>query len=627
MRWLSLAIGCALAAGGASAQEAVLYSDDFARSIPPDGGLGPDWSLRGLWYVDGNAVADQAGAEQALATPVSCGDCRVEAQLVVAGSETGLSLRAATPDDRYDAVILADGTLRIRRVRAGAPVTLADAPSGLLDPTGGFTLSLSATGAAPVQLIASIDGVPLATAVDADPAALGAPGLAGLWTLDKGVRFAAFALYGPAAAPADDWPFYRHDPSGTGASAEALTTAQARGLKVAFQVKVRGTDANPIATGGALYLAVADGTLVSLDAQTGATRWVRPIGVSTKSACVPWVSGPIGAAAVVGQTVYAAGGDGQVYAFDKDSGAPLWTTRIANTAANDFIWSSIFPAAGKLFVGVATLAEAKCGENPGFVVSLDQATGAVLGTWWADVNHGEGGGVWTSPSFDPRTNRVFVTTGTVAKGARAVDKPWQQAFVAIDPDTMQTLDSFQLVQTDFYTDWDFGASPTLYDLPGGQHLIAAANKNGFVYALDRDNLAGGVLWTSLISGSGASPDLGESTIVSAAYANGLLFVGGGKTTDGFPGAIAALDPATGAKQWLFHPDGYVLPAMTAVGDEVIAAASHLADGSGTLYVMAQQTGEVLFTLHTPGRLFSQATWANGTLYVADDLGNVFALRP
>ena len=632
-RFLVAVALCALFAfDGARAQaagETVLYADDFALSIPPDGGLGPNWNLRGLWYSDGNAVSDLNDVDQALETPVSCDNCRVEAQIGFAGPETGLSLRAATPDDRYDAVLLGDGTLRLRRVRAGLPVTLAEAPSGLADPTASFTLSLSATGANPVQLVAGVNGVPVAAALDTDPAAL-ASGPAGLWTLTSSVRFATFRLYGPAGPPpppGTDWPYYRRDLSGTGASPEALTTAQARGLHQLFQVHLPGSDANPVVVGNALYLTVANGTLVSLDATTGATNWVQQIGTSVKSACVPWVSGPIGAAAVSGQSVFAPGGDGLVYAFDKDSGAPLWSTRIADTAANDFIWSSVFPVNGRLYLGVATLAEVRCGENPGFVVSLDQATGAVLGTWYADANRGEGGGVWTSPSFDPRTGRLFVTTGTVARGALPETKPWQQAFVAIDPTTMQTLDSFQPVKTDFYTDWDFGASPTLYDLADGRHLIAAANKNGFVYALDRDNLAGGPLWTSLISGSGASPDLGESTIVSAAYANGRLFVGGAATTDGFAGAIASLDPATGTQQWIVHPDGFVLPAMSAVGDVVIAGVSHSNGNTGTLWVLDQQTGELLYTLQTPARLFSQATWANGTLYVTDEQGNLFALRP
>ncbi len=67
---------------------------------------------------------------------------------------------------------------------------------------------------------------------------------------------------------------------------------------------------------------------------------------------------------------------------------------------------------------------------PGGVVALDQATGAVLGTWWADDNHGSGGGVWTQPAYDARTNRLFFITGTIALGKTAAQQPNADAFVA-----------------------------------------------------------------------------------------------------------------------------------------------------------------------------------------------------
>ena len=193
--------------------------------------------------------------------------------------------------------------------------------------------------------------------------------------------------------------------------------------------------------------------------------------------------------------------------------------------------------------------------------------------------------------------------------------------------TMQTLDSYQPVTDAWAQEYDFGASPSLADTPGGRHLIVAANKNGVVYAADRDHLAGGVLWTMVISGPGSSPDLGESTIVSGAVANGSVFVAGGATTDGFPGTIAALDPATGATRWLMHPDGFVLPALTAVGEVLLAGVTHAADSTGKLYVLDQRTGAVVFTSAMPGRMFAEPTWAQGTLYVVDEKGNLRAFRP
>ena len=239
----------------------------------------------------------------------------------------------------------------------------------------------------------------------------------------------------------------------------------------------------------------------------------------------------------------------------------------------------MFPVNGRLYIGIANeLESSACDENPGGVVSLGGATGAVLGTWWADRDHGNGGGVWTLPAFDVATNRLFVTTGTVADHVDPTTKPWQQAFVAIDAVSMETLDSFQTVPTPFSVNYEAGASPTLFDAADGRHLIAASNKNGYVYALNRNALAVGVVWTYQISGAGQSPDFGEGTIVSA------------------------------------------------VG-EVVSAVSHSSDNTGRIYVVEQTTGNVLYTFSTAHRLFAQPTWANGMLYVVDEGGTLFVLRP
>jgi archaellum component FlaF (FlaF/FlaG flagellin family) len=193
---------------------------------------------------------------------------------------------------------------------------------------------------------------------------------------------------------------------------------------------------------------------------------------------------------------------------------------------------------------------------------------------------------------------------------------------------MATVDSFSPVAGLFGEDLDFGASPTLFDTddPDHPHMIAAANKNGIVYALDRDDLQGGVLWSYQISGSGASPDVGESTIVSAPFANGTLYVGGGLRADGAPGAVAALDAATGAEKWLKPLDGFVLAAMTTVGDVLIFGATKPNSFTGTTYVVEQATGNTLFTL--AGQVFfGEPTYANGQLFVGDLGGALYALVP
>src|SRR5438105_7511949 len=441
----------------------------------------------------------------------------------------------------------------------------------------------------------------------------------------------AFVLARPAQA--GDWTFYRHDLAGTANAGEPLTTDQARALEVNRALFAGGDDySNPIVAGGSLYYTSGDGSVHAVGLANFTERWFYPLSASGPlPPCITMSSpAPVGAPAVVGSFVFVPGGDGYVYSLlDTPTGVDRkWATRIADVNnLGEFLWSSAFPLNGKIYVGVSSLND--CLLVPGRLVALDQATGNVVGTWWADANHQSGGGIWTQQAYDPATNRLFATTGTIAKGKTTADQPWADAFVAIDPDTMETVDWFSPVQGDNYSeDADFGASPTLYDSPDGRHFIAATNKNGWVYALDRDNLAGGIKWQYQISGGGASPDLGESSIVSAAYANGTLFVGGGRTADGkYPGTVAALDAFTGAEKpnWTpFHPAGFVLAGMTVTGQVLFVGTANPSNGRGILYALDQATGAVLYQLAT-AEIFGEPTWANGALYVGDGTGSMFEL--
>ena len=422
----------------------------------------------------------------------------------------------------------------------------------------------------------------------------------------------------------NDWTFYRYDVEGHSDVEVQLTTTEAATLsKVWAYQHAEASYSNPIVANGVVYQAWADGTLKAIDLKTGSELWHSSIGILGPSGCVSSWAAPIGAPAVVGDTVFAPGGDGSVYALDRQTGQQIWKTPVAMNALNEFLWTSVFPLAGKVYVGVATQDEGVCTITAmGRAVALDQASGQIVATWWV-TNQMPGGGIWTQPVFDAHSNRMFYTTGNSV--ATAGPEPDAQAVVAVDPDTLQVVDSYQVV-TNNGSDDDFGASPTLIDLPGGQHLVIATNKNCVVSALDRDHLSQGLVWTFPMCVAGTSPDDGLGSIVSAAYAHGRLFVAGGQTPDGYPGIVAALDPSTGTPTWTMHPDGFVLPALLAVGDVLFACASHTADMTGRLYVLDQASGSTVLTCATPGELFAPPSFAEGTLLLPDTAGNLFAYR-
>lgn len=441
----------------------------------------------------------------------------------------------------------------------------------------------------------------------------------------------AGARHKGAALPADAyWPMYRHDVLGTADSGDPLTLADAATLAPLWTFSAHYSNyANPVVVGSTVYIASGDGQLYAVDTATGQLKWSATEAAPTFYNCDGTQNeggkGPIGAPAVVGNTLFIPSGSGAVDARDKDTGALLWSTVIADPTVNEFLFSSALPVNGRVYLGVASIQD--CRMVPGRLVALDQGTGAVTGTWWGDANHLPGATVWTTPVYDAATHRIFVTTGTIDKGRTKDSQPLAQAFVAIDPDTLETIDWYSPVDTDFDADEEFGGSPLIFDTLGGRQLIGAAAKTGWFYAVDRNNLGAGLVWRTQIALNGVEPDLGETTIVSAAWANNTIFAGGGKTPDGFSGSVVALDPETGTPLWTFHPKGFVLPALTIAGETVLAPATDWSTHKGTLYALDQATGTPVFTFDAPIGMFGEATFAGGAIYIGDLQGGLTALTP
>ena len=188
---------------------ALLFSDNFNRQIAPDNGLGANWAIgAGAWFTNGSGVADIDGADLAAEKVAQCRDCVVQASVITFGTAGGVYLRAPTPTsgDRYDFVLVSSGHVQLRRVRSGAVTVLGDVASGVSAFDEPTTLSLSATGTAPVALVGKVNGVTKLTVSDASSAAITAQGYAGLWSSNAGVPFDDFelsSLGGSTPPPAD----------------------------------------------------------------------------------------------------------------------------------------------------------------------------------------------------------------------------------------------------------------------------------------------------------------------------------------------------------------------------------------------------------------------------------------
>jgi len=109
-----------------------------------------------------------------------------------------------------------------------------------------------------------------------------------------------------------------------------------------------------------------------------------------------------------------------------------------------------------------------------------------------------GGGFWTSFTLDESRAVLFVPAGNPAPDfdieLRTGDNLYSNSVIALDARTGRMLGYNQLVKHDSH-DWDVDSPAIVITTRGGRAIIASANKNGLLSALDRGRLADlPVLW-------------------------------------------------------------------------------------------------------------------------------------
>jgi outer membrane protein assembly factor BamB len=439
---------------------------------------------------------------------------------------------------------------------------------------------------------------------------------------------AALALT-PILTTAGDWPTYLHDAQRRAAPADEtiLSVASAPNLTRLWSFKTAGVvAASPTVSNGAVYAGSWDGYEYALDAVTGALRWKSYLGRADSTGCGGTATNGPGVeatATVSGGVVYVVGGDSTLYALDATTGHSLWSVFVGDTTAitASYGWSSPLLANGYAYIGAASLCDTPLVQ--GQVLQVDLATHRLAHTFPVVPAGQIGGSIWTSPSFDPATNTLYVTTGNNDPDLAPTSQPNTVAILALDATTLAIKGAWQVPPAQQSADdSDWTTTPLLFAGAGGRPLVAAVNKGGWLYAFDRTNLGAGPLWQVNIARSGDSPEIGDSSASSAAAANGVLYQAGGVTTIrgvGASGSVRALDAATGRVLW-------ARPERTWVLAPLAFANGLLVDGAGTtLEVLNAVNGTPIYTATiVGGRIFAEPIIANGRLYVGGIDGSLTA---
>jgi alcohol dehydrogenase (cytochrome c) len=262
-----------------------------------------------------------------------------------------------------------------------------------------------------------------------------------------------------------------------------------------------GELAAPVIYNGVMYVINGKWTF-AIDVETGRQIWRTPVEIETG---VTRSAINRGAPAIYNGKLFRVTIDNHVLALDMKTGKQIWNQKFADAKEGYYSTSAPIVANGVLISGMAG------GESTtrGFLDGWDPETGKKLWrrytipepgapgseTWPqnSDAWKYGGGPTWRSGSFDPQLDLVYWGTGNAEpydprpRGER--DSLFTASVLAIRPKTGEVACYFQYTPNDIY-DVDSTDENVLADISiSGQtrKVMIQANKNGFMYVLDRTN--------------------------------------------------------------------------------------------------------------------------------------------
>ena len=262
-----------------------------------------------------------------------------------------------------------------------------------------------------------------------------------------------------------------------------------------------GELAAPTIYNGVMY-AINGRWTFAIDVETGRQIWRTPVELEPETRRTPFTRG---AATIYEGKLFRVTLDNHVLALDMETGEELWNQKFAESAEGYYATGAPIIANGVLISGMSG------GESTtrGFLDGWDPETGAKLWrrytipepgepgseTWLQDSNAWMfgGGPTWRSGAYDPQLDLVYWGTGNAEpydpKPRGALDSLYTSSVLAIRPKTGEIACFYQYTPNDVY-DVDGTDEHVLADLQiGGQSrkVMIQANKNGFLYVLDRTN--------------------------------------------------------------------------------------------------------------------------------------------
>jgi outer membrane protein assembly factor BamB len=278
---------------------------------------------------------------------------------------------------------------------------------------------------------------------------------------------------------------------------------------LASGVNINGTATNVLYAGSNL-----GATMYAINAETGAEIWAfGPVPTASFTCNGNTSQFSISQAPAIDRVnnrIYFADGYNQLHAVDLSKGTEDagWPITIADyTPDHNFMHGGLTynPANGMLYAVTGST----CDISPwyGRIVAINTNTAQIVGTFFgaaqqgsSGVQYGSGGGIWGfgGASIDPATNDVYIGTGNAdvsdSKNGNSQSAGYSEEVVELSPNVTSILANNYPANIPSITgdyDFDFGATPLLFQPPNCPPLLAAMNKSGMFELYDRSSIASG----------------------------------------------------------------------------------------------------------------------------------------
>jgi alcohol dehydrogenase (cytochrome c) len=303
--------------------------------------------------------------------------------------------------------------------------------------------------------------------------------------------------------PAANWTSYNGDYTGRRYSAlHQITATNVASLRAAWIFHASNNErleVTPVVIRGVMYVTAANDAW-ALDARTGRVIWhhQRPVSAGLLDDAASHKNRGV---AVWRNFVYMETDDAHLLCLDARTGRLLWDVMYADKAKHYGATSAPLIVKDEVVVGTSG------GDSGvrGFVAAYDAVTGKMKWRFWTIPGPGEfgssswpgdsylhgGATTWMPGTYDPKLDTLYWTTSNAAPDyvgdSRPGDDLYAACVLALNADTGALKWYFQFTPHDLY-DYDATETPVLLSakVEGRMRdLLVQANRNGFLYVLDR----------------------------------------------------------------------------------------------------------------------------------------------